>query len=365
MSVQDAFSQVLDDLNDEVGGLCVEECLAVKELLMTETSLVFAETVDWYDDEVDLQNIFDEFCNRNQLEEDLANNIALAIEKGTALDSYDYGEDEDEGSEDADVIFFNFERLDDNEKAAKVSAFLKKVAHCARDFSDNRPFIKDLRMADRLDPYGTRYVGNVKTFDRKANRYGHRPNGDVIGEGTLLFPIVSNMGHDPDHTWHPLHSTALKHGYRYDHTTPVHDPVNNTVVHHHTWSDAQRHTVAAFAGDTKWTTKTPNAAKPTQSGIGRVSLDKHLSQKAKRYRLPERRELPSLPITEGLLDPTAPMRMHAYTQAMSNFRTYSGGLEASRHEPNPAQELREQLALKDKVKKLFGDTTGPHFKEKY
>jgi hypothetical protein len=150
-------------------------------------------------------------------------------------------DDEDEDDEDNEAVFKpnDWDELSDDERQAKVKAFLRKIAKVHLDARDQKPFLKNLNIGDQSNPWGIKVAGQVKTFDRVAHRYGHSPN-----ESTIRFPNVLNQGHDEDHRNHPLHKIAQKRGFQYSHTTPVtqHD---RSVQHHHTWQNSAGHQIGA------------------------------------------------------------------------------------------------------------------------
>jgi len=151
--------------------------------------------------------------------------------------------------------------------------------------------LKNLNVGDQPDPFGNKAVDGVKVFDHEANRFGH-------SNEAIQFPNLFHQDHE-DPRSHPLHQTLVDHGYSYSHTTPVSQRDGST-HNHHQWVHRSGHLIGAYAGDTKWSAKVSSPSGHTWEGIGTKALEKHLTNKAKRYRN-ESQALPQTDILENLL----------------------------------------------------------------
>jgi hypothetical protein len=132
----------------------------------------------------------------------------------------------------------------------------------------------------------------TKEFDRAT-----QPNESFLP----FFPGKHQYGHDTNHEIHLLHSTLLKHGYKYSHSSHVAQP-DNSIHLNHTWVHrAAGHLISADHHDTKLSSKVSVNSPQTWTGIGRIALDKHLKSRARRTKqLPESSSLPSKNLQEGL-----------------------------------------------------------------
>jgi hypothetical protein len=334
----------------------------LQDIIVPEIVAQFATKFDDLDNRYDydpsddnLNDIFETFCKFEGLSETLASAVATRINTAAA-------QDQDDEDDDNEPVFKSkdWARLSDDERKAKVKAFLKKLASVGADARDLKPFLKDLNIGDHEDPYGNKFRV-TKTFDRQANRYGHSPN-ESISEGTISFPNVFNQGHDDDHRNHPLNVIAKRYGFQYSHTTPV-TQKNGGVLHHHTWVHPAGHKIGAYANDTKWNSKVSSSSGHVWTGIGTKALDQHLANKAKRYKQQNNESsLPHTDILESILDPASQDRVRAYAQWMNqNPQTSFGHLVEA---DSPAKDLKEAWANKAKADKTFGqgkDQTDWHF----
>jgi hypothetical protein len=281
MIIDDAVSESLS----EGQALYIVENLILPQIVV-RFALHLNDLNEMYGYEHSPHEVLSAFCDFNELSEDFQNDIAQEIVEAAAAHS-------DGDVDDEDVVFKreDWTKLSSAERQAKEKSFLRKLAAAHLDMRDLKPFIKDLDVG--ANPYGI-YNGakKYKAFDRAAHHYGHDPapesyKEETFEEGTIQFPNSSGQGNDDEAQWHPLHKVALKHGYRYSHTTPIHQ-ANGEVLHHHTWARGE-HKIGAYAHDTQWSSKVSSASGHVWSGIGTVALDKHLANKAKRYKLQKQR----------------------------------------------------------------------------
>src|SRR5207237_6933878 len=102
--------------------------------------------------------------------------------------------------------------------------------------------------------------------------------------------------------WHPLHAILKKYNFSFSHSTPVHRK-DNSVLHYHTWKNPQGHSVGSYHdGDTKWSSKVSSGGGHSWTGIGTRSLESHLKNKVKRYKLQNNEaQVAHTKLQEGLL----------------------------------------------------------------
>ena len=123
------------------------------------------------------QNFFEAFLTFEHIPEELHNVIAATI--NTAAKEGNDVED------DNGVISQGEYELSDQERIAKVKAFLKAIANSGDNHRDQKPLIQ---RGPGADPYGNEWGKNigVKVFDRKTNRYGHTDN-PTTPKGTSAY----------------------------------------------------------------------------------------------------------------------------------------------------------------------------------
>jgi hypothetical protein len=92
-------------------------------------------------------------------------------------------------------------------------------------------------------------------------------------------PNTSGQGHDPDHAGHALHATPVKNGWKYSHSTPIHQRDGGVSIHH-TWKRGD-HNVGAYHSSENWETHKGGSGHFTR-GQGAAALDKHLKGKVRR-----------------------------------------------------------------------------------
>ena len=160
--------------------------VAVAECLLPEIAISFAnkynEMTELYDDDPDVNSIFETFCKFEGLSQDLANVVAITINEGAAALLHEEVDDDADDDEE-DIVFSSaddWKKLSDSERQAKVKAFLRKLADAHRDIAAGEPFLKTLNVGDQENPYGIKVGEKVKTFDRAKNRFGHSPNGHHV-----------------------------------------------------------------------------------------------------------------------------------------------------------------------------------------
>jgi len=101
-------------------------------------------------------------------------------------------------------------------------------------------------------------------------------------------PFPGGQGEHPSRGQdHPLVATIIRHGYQYSHTTPIHNRDGTTYLHHTFQHPANpEHKVSVDdSNPRRWDTTTTPASGRRTNGSGAASLDKHLANKARRYRL--------------------------------------------------------------------------------
>jgi hypothetical protein len=239
--------------------------------------------------------------------------------------------------------------LTDGQRQQKVRNFLKKLSRVGADAREMRPFIKTLDVG--LNPYGVRTNPHVKTFDRKKFHFGHENNLGPSNEGTIQFPNSSGQGYDQDHEKHCCHQVALKHGYSYSHTTPINQR-DGEILHHHSWSDPAGHKIGSYENSDQWSSKVSSSSGHVWQGRTAKELDKHLANKAKRYKHQNNESVANLPILEQLLDPEGHAKVQRYADWMNKNPEQQFG--HSIEHKSAAHDLIEVEKLRAKSDKLFG-----------
>jgi hypothetical protein len=145
---------------------------------LLESLAVFVENLERDEGHiVDLERAFELFAAKHDLSEDAADMFAEKITEAAGADDDD----------DDDAITFPDEtsRLSNAARLAKIRLFLKSIARRITDGHMTQPLFPNLRVGDKKDPYGNRAVGNVKTFDRQKNNFGHtrQTNNEQVGHG--------------------------------------------------------------------------------------------------------------------------------------------------------------------------------------
>jgi hypothetical protein len=109
-------------------------------------------------------------------------------------------------------------------------------------------------------------------------------NKNTVREA-IQNPNSSGQGFDETHQLHALHATAVQHGFKYSHSTPIrqHDGI---IATHHTWAHGE-HKIEAYHGSEHWNSKVSSASGHETIGHGAQALAKHLKGKAKRYKMIE------------------------------------------------------------------------------
>jgi hypothetical protein len=337
LKVVDAMEMLLRDCANE--DLSEEEIIhVVGGILIPEIAIRFAEKYDTltncfdYDPSEDnLNAIFEIFTASEGLSEGLSNALAATINTAAASDH------DDEDDDDNEVVFKPDEwaELSDEQRKAKVKSFLKKLANAHLDARDLKPFIRHFNIGDQEDEYG--------------NSFGH------ANEGAIHFPDVFNQGHDEDHRNSPLHKTLQKYNFQYSHSTPVtqHD---GSILNNHVWQHSGGgHQIGAYHNDTKWSSKVSSVSGHVATGAGTRALDKHLSNKAKRYKLQNNEAVAHLPILENLIAPEAHARVQKYADWMDKHPESAFGVVGGSYAVNSAaKDLMEVEKLKAAHDKRFG-----------
>ena len=156
-----------------------------------------------------------------------------------------------------------------------------------------------------------------------------------------------NLFHQSDHEDprnHPLRNTLKQFAYSYSHTTPVNQP-DGSVHNHHTWQNSAGHQIGAYSGKTEWSSKTAASSGHVWTGIGTKALEKHLANKAKRYK---HQQVGESELAHGLLE-NGDKEVQGYLDYINKQpRSWSSVGKTS-----AAQDLRETWQLQDRHKKLF------------
>lgn len=97
-------------------------------------------------------------------------------------------------------------------------------------------------------------------------------------------PNSCEQGYDPDHTANPYHTIITRYGYTYSHSTPVTHAYGPII--YHTYKQAG-HCASVHLPDSsgwRWSTSTRTGSGWETVGRGQEALEKHLKNKAKRYK---------------------------------------------------------------------------------
>lgn len=148
---------------------------------LTEGFAVFASH---FSEDSDLDAMFSNFSERHQLSERVAQDLADYI-KNVA------GVEDDHDDDDDDAITFPDEAAEHEQEARveKIKGFLRAIARAIGD--NSQPLFPKLKVGDVADPYGNRAVGDVKPFDREANRYGHNADGGLQEGSSSMIQRVA------------------------------------------------------------------------------------------------------------------------------------------------------------------------------
>ena len=354
MSLGDAFAATLADAEnlEELDQVAVVECL------LPEIAICFAnkynEMTELYEDPPQLNSVFETFCAFEGLSQDLANVVAITINEGAASllveesdDDVDWKnlklpKDGDEDDVDDEGVVFTgqeWARLSDEERQAKVKAFLKKIAKAHANSRDIKPFLKKLNVGDQENPWG------IKVGEKVKMRTSHDPRR--TNEATMFRNLFHQSDHE-DPRNHPLHNTLKQFAYSYSHTTPVNQP-DGSVHNHHTWQNSAGHQIGAYSGKTEWSSKTAASSGHVWTGIGTKALEKHLANKAKRYK---HQQVGESELAHGLLE-SGDQEVHNYLDYINKQPRSWSSVEKT----SAAQELRETWQLQDRHKKLFNTDT--------
>jgi hypothetical protein len=246
----------------------------------------------------ELNESFGEFCSIMSLDEDTAETLQRYIAQNVDGDDnddwweYDYDEDKDDENDNGVID-------DDRDLRLRVYLFLRRLLTHKASSSPTNPLFK-FDFTGKKDIYGNDWGEKVKPFDREANRYGH----DINEKFNWVWRMPSVQSH-------PLHSVAIKHGYKYSHSTPVVQR-DGTVEPHHTWRSAGDHEVAAYHGSESWESKVNGRR---HAGTGAVALDKHLSR-----HLPEDKTTRGAnPLKESLETPATSDKMNRYVADLNRL----------------------------------------------
>jgi hypothetical protein len=161
-----------------------------------------------------------------------------------------------------------------------------------------------------------------------------------------------------------LHKTLVKFGYKYSHSVPVDQPSGGK-LHHHTWVHPVGHQCGAYEGSTKFSTKNNAGSGHLFSGVGVKALEKHLSNKAKRYHLEEQKHLPHLdedipvvPLTQQLF--SGEEKVKAYADYFDKRQpTWNSNPTDSYRTASPAAQLKALWEARDRQVAKFGDPNTP------
>ena len=137
------------------------------------------EFANGIDDDDDIVESFQEFCDFCELNEDDSEFLGYIIMESAErtddgirwVESAD-DDEENESDEEGDAVSYP---NDVGVSEKKLRAFLKLLKTTPSPFQG---ILSNLKLSDREDPYGNKAVGKVKAFDRGQNRYGHNPEDD-------------------------------------------------------------------------------------------------------------------------------------------------------------------------------------------
>jgi hypothetical protein len=351
--LQDCVNEDLseDELENIVGGILIPRIV----LQFAEHYSEMDSRYDYDPSEDNLNDLFETFCSFEHLSEDLADAVAIRINTLAEEDNIaakqqqqtPATQDSDDEDDNNSVVFHpdDWSKLSDEQRRAKVKAFLKKLSRAHIDMADLKPFIKNLNVGDQSESYGVKVGEKVKVFDREANRYGHEPN-----EG-IQFPNLFHQDNE-DPRSHPLHQTLVNHAYEYSHTTPVTQRDGST-HNHHTWHNSAGHQISAYANDTKWSSKVSSGSGHVWSGIGTKVLDAHLKTKAKRYRLQNNEAVAHINILENILNPESQNKVQQYSQWMKKNPATAFGTPGTYDRPTGVNDLFEGARMRKEHDKKF------------
>lgn len=127
-----------------------------------------------------------------QLEDNTKTLLARSID--ASAEEFDDDDDDDDGDDYYQVIRF-------------LKALVRTTPGPDKDYID-----LDQDTDEEPDPYGNRFFGGVKVFDRRANRYGHGPNESTV---VINHPLDDDdlKGDTPAaKTLHPNSMPSYSHG---------------------------------------------------------------------------------------------------------------------------------------------------------
>jgi hypothetical protein len=364
MKTIDQFNEVLEELQEEDGALTEEQfqCL-VTEMLIPALCSEFAEHYSEMDNAYDydpndpnaLDDIFETWAQFEGLPEELEDAVANEINVATVLDEEDnvparspietiYNQPGDKDSDDVDdndVVFKQWEKLSDDERKRRVKQFLKKISAAHSDAREGKPWFKNLDVGK--DPYANDF-GVTKTFDRDKNRFDHAT------DEAIQFANLFHQEHE-DPRDHPLHQTALTHGFEYSHSVGVNQR-DGSILNHHVWQHPTGHRITSSVNDTKWNSKVSASSAHVHTGIGTKALDKHLALKAKRYKIQNNEAVAHTNILENLL--SGHDKAQRYANWMNkNLPTAFGVVGGTYDVQSPKTDLLEAYKMRKEHEKRF------------
>ena len=94
---------------------------------------------------------------------------------------------------------------------------------------------------------------------------------------SIINQNQQGQGYDVEHESHPLHSTCVKHGWHYSHSTPIHQKNGNILIHQ-TWQHPKHpeHKIGSYKDTEQWESKTSPSSGKSTTGEGVAAIESHL-----------------------------------------------------------------------------------------
>lgn len=128
-------------------------------------------------------------------------------------------------------------------------------------------------------------MSNWKSLENTIRAARQKAMLEYMVEEIELDEVIMNsnssgQGYDPDHSDHPFHSTIVRHGYSYSHSTPIRHLDGSQIIHHtykHVNNRDKNVTVhKPKDGGYRWATSTSGSGRRATSGWHSTALEKHL-----------------------------------------------------------------------------------------
>jgi hypothetical protein len=170
MSVNEALTAILDDpiIQNSLTEGETEYLLSgvVLPAVIQDFAERFAALIN-EEENADVNQAFESWCEIENIPLELANLLASTINEATEAAAEE---------EDDDGVFKgegDWAALSNEQRVAKVKAFLRMLAGAHNDSRQGLPFIKKLDVGK--DIYGNEFGKNVKVYNREKNRHGKPP----------------------------------------------------------------------------------------------------------------------------------------------------------------------------------------------